>query len=300
MLSVDDFRPVTLEDKPLFDTHYARYPPFHSDYMFTTMVSWMDYAKYYYVFLDDAVILMTDINDQIRFRPPLGKRSVTLTRQVLELAKKQDSHYPLSLIDVDTRDWLSHNFPKLQFRPHEDYFEYVYLSSDLADLPGPPYRKIRNRLNKFKKRYTSTIEEISEDNFNEIKKFLERWCLWRDCDSDSLLQAEKNAILYSMNHFFDLGLSGIAMRIEGTVEAIAVYEKMRDDMVVVHYEKGSPEYDGIYKAINAETAQLVQKDFKFINRESDMGVSGLRQAKQAYRPHHMVEVFHVDKEHIIV
>ena len=129
MLSIDDFKPITLGDKPLFDTHYARYPPVHSDYLFTTMVSWMDYAKYYYVFQDDAVVLMTDINHQRSFRPPVGKRSETLVRSVLDLAKKEGSRYPLSLIDVDTREWLSHKFPKLQFTSHEDYFEYVYLSS---------------------------------------------------------------------------------------------------------------------------------------------------------------------------
>jgi len=102
---------------------------------------------------------------------------------------------------------------------------------------------------------------------------------------------EKNAILYSMAHFFDLKLSGIAMRVLDEIEAIAVYEKMSPDTVVVHYEKGSPDYDGIYKAINQETATIVQKDFNFINRESDMDLPGLRKAKMSYRPHHLVEVY---------
>ena len=30
-----------------------------------------------------------------------------------------------------------------------------------------------------------------------------------------------------------------------------------------------------------------------------MGISGLRKAKLSYRPHHMVEVFHVDKKDIL-
>jgi hypothetical protein len=68
---------------------------------------------------------------------------------------------------------------------------------------------------------------------------------------------------------------------------------------VVHYEKGSPDYDGIYKAINSETAKILQKDIKFINRESDMNLPGLRQAKMSYNPHHMVEVSHVDRQDMI-
>ena len=65
--------------------------------------------------------------------------------------------------------------------------------------------------------------------------------------------------------FFELGLSGLAIRINGNIEAISVYEKMSPDTAVVHYEKGSPDYDGIYKEINAETANILHNDFKLIN-----------------------------------
>ena len=73
---------------------------------------------------------------------------------------------------------------------------------------------------------------------------------------------------------------------------------MNPDTVIVHFEKGSPDYDGIYKAINQETAKIVQKYAKYINRESDMGIPGLRKAKMSYRPHHMIEVFSISKEDI--
>ena len=91
-------------------------------------------------------------------------------------------------------------------------------------------------------------------------------------------------------------MSGIVIRIAGTIEAIAVYEAMNHDTAVVHYEKGSPDFDGIYKVINQETAKILQEDFKFINRESDMNLPGLRKAKMSYRPHHMVEIFNINKE----
>ena len=50
---------------------------------------------------------------------------------------------------------------------------------------------------------------------------------------------------------------------------------------------------------NYWTNSIKWKDFKFINREEDMGIPGLRQAKMSYRPHHMVEVYHVNKEDIV-
>jgi len=299
LLSLDDFKLLSLEDKQLFDKHYAKHPLVHSDNLFTTMISWMEYGNYHFTFLDDNLIIYSKISNQIRFRPPSGKFKKDVFDQVLKLAKKQDSDYPFGIIDLKTKEWMSKIYPKIKFEEHRDFYDYVYLSKDLAELKGSSYAKIRNRLNKFKRNHAYEIESISEDNFDEIREFLKRWCLWKDCESDPLLENEKKAILHSMAHYFDLGLSGIAIRIDGNIESIAVFEHMNPDTAVVHYEKGSPDYDGIYKAINTETAKLLQKDFKFINRQSDMNLPGLRQAKMSYRPHHMIEVFHVEKQNMI-
>ena len=299
-LSIDDFKPLTLEDKSFFDKHYAKYPLVHSDNIFTTMISWMEYADYHFAFVGENLVIYSKISDQIRFRPPSGSFKKEVFDQVLELAKKQESDYPFGVVDLKTKEWMSEVYPKIKFEEHRDFFEYVYLSEDLAELNGADYAKIRNRLNKFKRNYVYELEKICEDNFDEIRVFLKRWCLWRDCKSDPVLENERKAILYSMDNFFELGLSGIAMRINGKVESISVFERMSSDTAVVHYEKGSPYYDGIYKAINAETAKIILgQNIRFINRESDMGISGLRTAKLSYRPHHMVEVFHVDKKDIL-
>ena len=45
MLTIDDFKPIKLEDKPVFDKHYEKHPPSHSDNVFTTLISWMNYAN---------------------------------------------------------------------------------------------------------------------------------------------------------------------------------------------------------------------------------------------------------------
>ena len=300
MLSIDDFKSVTLEDKKIFDKHYEKYPPIHSDNVFTTIISWMNYSNYHYTVIDNNLIIYSKINGQIRFRPPSGKRKKDVFDQVIKLAQKQDSDYPFGVIDLETKKWLEKTYQKLVFEEHQKYFDYVYLSSDLADLSGSNYSKIRNRLNKFSRDYSYSTEKISSENMEDVRKFLDRWCLWKDCESDPLLENERKAIMYSMSHFFDLGLSGLVIRLDDNIEALAVYEEMSPDTAIIHYEKASPDYDGIYKAINQETAKKLQNEYKFINRESDMGLPGLRKAKMSYRPNHMVEVFHVDKKNILI
>jgi hypothetical protein len=241
---------------------------------------------------------MSEINNQIQFRPPSGKKDKYQFDQVLNLAKKQNSDYPIGLIDSETRDRFLKYYPELDFNPKRDFFDYVYLSSNLSGLVGNSYRKIRNRLNKFKKNFVYSMGMISEDNISEIHEFLKRWCLWKDCESDPFLENEKKAIMYSMYHFFELELSGIFIKVNDKIEAISVFEGINPETAVVHYEKGSPDFDGIYKAINQETAKILEKDYKFINRESDMGLPGLRKAKLSYKPIKFIEVFNLGRESI--
>ncbi len=295
MLTLDDFKPVTIEDKSIFDKHYEKYPPIYSDNIFTTLISWKEYADYHYTYINENLMIYSNINNQIRFRPPSGKLKKDVFDQVLNLAKKQDSDYPFGVIDEETKNWMSKQYPKIKLDEHRDFFDYIYLSEDLANLTGSSYAKIRNRLNKFKKNYQYSVEKISEENINEVKEFLKRWCLWKDCGSDPILENERKAILFSIGNFFKLALSGILIRINNAIESIAVFEGMNKDTALVHYEKGSPDFDGIYKVINQETAKILQNNYKYINRESDMGITGLRKAKLSYRPHHMIKVFHMNK-----
>ena len=294
MLTLEDFKKIRLEDKPIFDAHYQHHPPMHSGELFTTMISWGEYVEYQYAKIDDTIIILSKDNKGMVLHPPSGKINVDLFKQVMKLAIKEDSIF--GFIKKTEKDLLSKHFPTLKIEEDRDYFDYVYRASDLAELPGTKYGKIRNRLNKFTKNFSYTTEEISENNMEEVHEFLKRWCLWKDCSSDEILENERKAILYSMKHFFDFKLQGLGLRINGTIQAIAVYERMNTDTVVVHFEKGSPDFDGIYKAINMETAQRVRHLVPFIDREEDLGIPGLRQAKLSYNPDHFIEVSYGTKE----
>ncbi|HWR27985.1 MAG TPA: phosphatidylglycerol lysyltransferase domain-containing protein [Candidatus Thermoplasmatota archaeon] len=294
MLSLKDFKKIRLEDKSIFDTHYQHHPPMHSGELFTTMISWAEYVEYHYAKIHDSIIILSKDSNGTVLHAPSGTFDQDLFTQVMKLAIKEDCIF--GFIKKTEKDYLSNHYPTLKIIEDRDYFDYVYRASDLAELPGTKYGKIRNRLNKFTKNFSYTTEEITQNNMDEVNEFLKRWCLWKDCSSDELLENERKAIIYSMKHYFDFNLKGLALRIDGTIQAIAVYEKMNPDTMVVHFEKGSPDYDGIYKAINMETAQRVRNLVPFIDREEDVGIPGLRQAKLSYHPDHFIEVFYTEKE----
>ena len=106
--------------------------------------------------------------------------------------------------------------------------------------------------------------------------------------------SKREAILFCVRNFEALGLSGISLRVGGEIRALSVYERMNHDTAVIHFEKGMPGYRGIYQAVVNEAAKVLAEDFVYINRESDLGLPGLRTAKQRLHPHHMVELYYVE------
>jgi hypothetical protein len=298
MLRDADFRPVSLDDRDFFYSHYRRFPQAHSDNTFTNMVCWNHYAHYRFAFIEDSIVLSSTINGKTRYRPPIGPRNPDLLADVMALAVKSSDESPLVILDDDTRAWISTLYPGLCLHPQREYFDYVYQSADLAELPGKKYSTIRRQLNQFQRNCSHKVEAITEDNTPEVRDFLEEWCEWKDCDSEAVLANEKEAVFFAISNFQRLRLSGLIIRVEGNIMAMSLFEGQTGNAAVVHFEKALLDCKGIYRAINAETAKFLVKDYRYINRESDMGIEGLREAKTRYHPDHMVEVHFARRDDI--
>ena len=106
-LSLDDFKSIELEDKEIIKKHHEKFPPVHSDNLFTTMISWKDYSDYHYTILKDNLILMTKVKGHIQFRPPSGKYNKDVFDQVHQLAKKEGNNPPIGMINLKTKEWLT-------------------------------------------------------------------------------------------------------------------------------------------------------------------------------------------------
>lgn len=297
MLRFADFKPVSLDDRDFFDEHYRRFPQVHSDNTFANMVCWNHYADYRYIETGGAIVLSSTIENVTRFRMPIGLRDPELLEDVIDLALREGGEIPLFILDPANEEWLRELYPDLPLHESRDYFDYIYRTEDLAELAGKPYATIRRQVHRFEREYEYTVEKITEENINEVWEFLVVWCEWRDCDSEPILAYEKDAILFAVNNFFAIGLEGWIIRIGGTIGAISIVGPVNESMAVVHFEKALPEtYRDIYKIIMTETAAGLRDRYRYVNRECDMGVPGLRESKTRYHPAYMVEVHYVTRK----
>ena len=75
--------------------------------------------------------------------------------------------------------------------------------------------------------------------------------------------------------------------------AYTVAERLDKDTLLIHFEKGNPEYKGVYQAINQMFLANLTDEFTIVNREQDLGDEGLRKAKLSYNPFNFLRKYKV-------
>ena len=115
---------------------------------------------------------------------------------------------------------------------------------------------------------------------------------WRNkngCGEDPEKNSEMCVTLNSLRLYKELDLRGGVLRAEGNVVAFSIGEPVSDDTFVVHIEKAFADVPGAYPMINQQFVEHEVQGFSYVNREEDMGETGLRSAKESYHPIFMVE-----------
>ncbi len=169
-----------------------------------------------------------------------------------------------------------------------DSSDYIYNSSDLINLSGRKYHQKRNHLKKIDQ-YNWNFSVMTESDFDECIAFSAvNYNSKNGIDNFSSV-AEQFAINTFFTHFREFGLFGGVIRIDNKIRAFSIGEKLNSNTICVHIEKADTSYQGMYPAINNEFSKAFAGNFRYINREEDMGLEGLRKSKLSYNPVYILE-----------
>lgn len=175
-------------------------------------------------------------------------------------------------------------------REQEEYDDYVYRTSDLAELKGNKYSKKRNLISQFNREYLEkdrvSTAAITPEVAPECIRFLNEWCDERNCDGSMMedLACERLAALNTIEHIGVFPSQGLLLRIDGKISAFGIGSYLTAAMGVLHFEKAFSRIKGLYQYFDNQCARLLFKGYVFINKESDMNVPGLAKAKRSYYP----------------
>ena len=117
-----------------------------------------------------------------------------------------------------------------------------------------------------------------------------RWQRRKSGEADCSETSEQSAIRRVLEAYADLGITGRVIMINGHVAAFTYGSALSEECFCTHIEKADAQYEGIFPMINRLFADvLLQKGFRWVNREEDMGLAGLRRSKLSYHPTRMQE-----------
>lgn len=196
-------------------------------------------------------------------------------------------------------EFLAKKGLSVEWKTNRDDSDYLYLQSDLADLPGSEYQKKRNHISKFIKKnknynfvyfdYSTLTPELKEDFLKVAKK----WLCELSGNVDNSITHESKSIEFAINHLASFDLFGGILYINEKPRAITLASKISEEVIDIHFEKCLSDVakDGGYAMINNLFAKEC-KNFKYINREEDLGIEGLRKAKLSYKPEIILDKFY--------
>ncbi|WP_082816628.1 DUF2156 domain-containing protein [Anaerosporomusa subterranea] len=292
------FRPITLGDKPVFDAFFRAKRYEQSSCTFTNLYMWRRCYNIVWDVVDDCLCLKVTYGGSTYNLPPFGPDQERFAAAL----DKLEQHYNASGMPFymksatpDLVEWCEAVKPGyFEFQPDRDNYDYVYVTRDLIDLQGRKFHIKKNHLNNFKKTYSQYEYRAIDSSLTEACiDFAVEWCRKRECDPDPALVCERDAIIDVMHNWDTLGVTGGAILINGKIEAFTFGEMLNDEMAVIHVEKGDSEIRGVYQAINQEFCQNVWSQVPFVNREEDMGIPGIRKAKESYSPIKMIEKYNI-------
>ena len=289
---MSDFKAIEIQDKPLFDEFLRKDPPEISELTFTNLLIWRHHYQPTWLERHGCILIIFRTQKGSPFGVcPFGPGDKKGALDVLcaELAKHTSN---VRICRVGEEFVTNHVDPaKYHVLPDRDNSDYVYLAKDLINLPGNKYHRKKNHLNQFIKRYAFEYRTLDAELVKRVLGMQEAWCQIRECVLKPDLLAEDFAVHEALAHVEELNFQGGAVLIHSEVQAFSLGEPLNEDTAVIHIEKANPDIPGLYAAINQLFCLKAWSQVTFINREQDMGVEGLRTAKESYYPHHMVNKY---------
>ena len=279
-----------LETRSLVLDFLGHYPPCSCEYSFVNLFCWQNLYRYSWFFYEGGLVIHDD-RSQTLFMP-IGDDLDP--EELFALSKKAVAAGLSGNIGLVPESYVE-IWPDLEryfsITSDRDAADYVYRTEDLAQLKGNKLHKKRNLISQFKRANPEySIAPINEENCKDLMQFERRLLAGMPSISSSLVE-ESDAMTMAFSHWNDLGLSGLMLLVKDEIAAFAVFSPLSSDTWDVHFEKADVSFKGAAQMINCETAKFLEGTARYINREQDLGIPGLRQAKLSYVPHALIEPY---------
>jgi hypothetical protein len=316
-----NFKPVAVDDYQILKPFFAGHPYSLCVYTPASLIAWSfrSFKAYYYIEegklfiageMEEGDLLPQGVppNGTMPHRGGEGdtmRHHVPIRHLILPLAQERlfspaELHrYAMRMgferywcVPEDYLETLDRSELEALFDLEEQmgYEDYIYLTEDMIHLRGNKYSKKRNLINQFIREYLRRgrveVGEILAKDVTDCLQFLDIWCEQHDCDADpeSDLACEKNAVITALENMERLEWKGLLIRVDGRVSAFGIGTRLNETTATFNFEKADSGIKGLYQFLDNECAKRLFRQYRYLNKESDMNLPNLAESKQSYYP----------------
>ena len=289
---MSEFQPIGLQHKPLFDETLGWEDSKSSSDSFGNVFLWDIFCRRNVAALGERLGIEYLCPKGIFYAYPSGRGELVPAVDALhKRAAAQGRPLYLHGVTAPQRLALETALPgRFLFTEDRDNFDYIYSVESFATLAGKKLHGKRNFCNRFEAANEWRYEPLSPANFDACRELLRHWDAEKDGGS-----TEENEAIERMFRFWDsLGMVGGVLFANGKPAAFTAGEPLGSDTIDVHFEKALDDLPGAYPMIAREFARQLQAglpEIRYLNREEDMGLPGLRKAKEEWYPMFLIEKY---------
>ena len=282
---------LTLDKQELFKSYYKNMR--ESIYNFTNLFMWAMYDRITYIETNGFIVPIF----QHALTPPSALFPVgagdfkKAVHTVGEYLKSRGCTPVFRQLSAEMKKKLESAFPgSFEFIPNRDSSDYIYETAKMISHSGKKLHSKKNHLNYFRNNYDFTYSPITEDDIEDCRSLFLRWQGSKDT-GDKFIDDSIEATNRILDNYAALGVRGGCIRVGGELAAFSIGEQTCPDMALIHLEVASGELRGAFNIINQQFCEHEWSELSYVNREEDMGLAGLRQAKLAYAPCEISECY---------
>lgn len=275
----------------MYDKYYSMTETKMTDLTYHCRFAWDNVFHVKWTILEDCLVQISDGGGYAKpfMLMPLGNLNSEKLEKIISAVRPlfDEKGWKFRIMSIEESGksiFENVNIPaKLDY--NDDSSDYFYDAEKLRTLSGKKYAKKRNHWSKFLRLYPEyQYESLSPEIFDKCLKLVRLWASEKGIDIADTSESDYYMIKRIFDRWDDLRARGGAIRIDGKIVAFSIGSVGKDDVGFIHFEKADIRYDGLYVAINKLVLENEFPEIRFVNREEDMGIPGLRQSKESYFP----------------
>ncbi len=289
-----NFKEITLQDKDLIQPYILASGQRNCDFSFANLCSWSFLYHTRWAVVHGFLVFRFYVDGELVYMMPAGQGDWKKVFLALETdAYERGVVFKMLGVSAQVKTEVEQILPgRFTFTADRNYFDYIYLRSELSGLGGKKFQPKRNHLNKFRKTYPYyEYRELTPQLIPECLKLEEIWCRANECCEERILSAERQSMTYALTHMEVLDVTGGVLFVDGRIVAFTYGSPINSDTWDICVEKADIEVEGSYAMINHEYVNHIGSQYVYVNREEDLGLEGLRKAKLSYHPYELLEKF---------